>query len=166
MNAKKNKPAKSAAEAPSAPQPSITEPCFAVGKSELSKATTQSGREEIDIQIILVSGYDEPERCTAALLMAMVCAASFKNIAVFLMMDAAELASRRPSKRIKVEPFDYIDQYIDQLFALGVKIDVCSTCIKKFCLEPNQQDYLRADAHIAGMYEYAARAKNIRTLMF
>lgn len=124
--------------------------------------------EEYDVQIILISGYNEPERCIAGLMMAMACAASFKKVVLFLMMNAAELASLHPSKRVKIEPFDYIDSYVDQLIALDVKIEVCSTCIKKFCSSYNEieQEYLRPEATVAGMFEYAARAKDIRTLMF
>jgi len=130
---------------------------------------SKGSKSKYDIQLILVSGYNEPERCTAALLMAMVCATSFDNVLLFLMMNAVELAAKQSSKRIKVEPFDYINNYIDSLESMEVNIEVCSTCIRKFCTAPYQElphDYLRPEAKIASMYEYAARAKDVRTLMF
>lgn len=123
----------------------------------------------VDVQIMLVSGLNEPDRCTAGLLMAVTCATSFKKTVVFLMMNASELAAKQIRKKVKVEPFDYIDQYINYLLALGVKIEVCSTCIKKFFPNldmENPSEFIRPEIQITGMIEVAFRANTARTLMF
>lgn len=146
----------------------IEDPNTLVSQAQESEISKKSEGEDCDIQIILVSGYNEPERCTAGLLMAMVCAANFNNVAIFLMMNAVELAAKHTPIKLKVEPFDYIDSYIEQLIAMEVTIEVCTTCLQKFMIFPNQTppDYLRPGTKARGMYKYAARAKSTRTLMF
>ena len=122
-----------------------------------------------DVQIMLVSGYNEPERATAGLLMAMACATSFSNVVIFLIMNAVELAAVKAPIKVRIEPFDYMDVYMDHLVSLGVKIEVCSSCIKKFYPQitaENSHEFVRPEAQVIGMVEVAVRAKTTRTLMF
>jgi predicted peroxiredoxin len=133
-----------------------------------SNASAAQG-DTAEVQIILVSGYNEPERCTAGLLMAVACATTFKNVVVFLLMDGAELAAKHPSKNFKIEPFEYINIYIQHLIMLGVKLEVCNSCIRKFFPDitpQNYQKYLIPEATIVGMVQVAMRASTSRTLMF
>ncbi len=145
----------------------VSEHSLAEAKESLKKHPGSTS--DYDVQIILVSGYNEPERATAGLLMAMACVSCFQKVTIFLMMDAVELMSKFPKKKVRIAPFNYIDKYIDDLIALNTNIEVCSACIKVFYPDINEKnftEFIRPQAGLHGMLDVAIRANHTRTLMF
>lgn len=83
-----------------------------------------------NVVIALSCGTDNPNRATRALFLAMAAHKAGKNVSVFLLDDAVNLAMEGIAENIRAATGDSADDHLSYLQANGVPILVCTPCAK------------------------------------
>ncbi len=122
---------------------------------------------DYDIQIILCSGIRDIERMLCGLRMALASASHGGNVVLFLSGEGVRMVIDSFEELLDAETFEEFNYYMDAIKALGIEIEVCSTCVDKYCNKNTKlEDIVSDDIAFTGMTEMIGRMKNTPTLVF
>ena len=113
-----------------------------------------SGQKDDELQVIITSGLEAPDRAVAGFALALAAASSGSRVVVWLTMRGANWAVRTQGNQADVPGFSPIAEYIRLLLESGARIELCSTCGDNACMlqgiKSDRSD-LREQITLAGM---------------
>ncbi len=97
-----------------------------------------------DLQLVVASGPESPERATFAFAAALAAAHSGSKVVIALTMHGAHWASPTSGKDVLVPGFHPIGELIEMIQEAGGTVEACSTCVENFCPSEVSSDGLKA----------------------
>lgn len=103
--------------------------------------------QKYDLQFIVASGPESPERATFAFAAALAAAHSGSKVAIALTMRGAHWAGPESGKDELVHGFHPIAELIEMIQEAGGVVEACSTCVDNFCPSRVGADGLKELGH-------------------
>jgi len=120
-------------------------------------------KEGKQLQVILTTGLEDPERAAFGFGTALVAASAGVSVIVFLSIQSPVWACADLNSAEGVERVSHV---LEQAVEAGVQIEACSTCFDKFC-SGRARPELRDGIRIAGMLSVVQRStEGVPTITF
>jgi len=125
--------------------------------------------KNFDLQVILTTGTEDPERVTLGLAAALAAASSDQRVVVFFSVRGAQWASPVTPEHPKVGGFPSIAEIVEMLVELDVSLVGCTSCIDlhlKSDLGESGHRTMATGFSYGGLSEAALRMSDVPTVTF
>ena len=125
--------------------------------------------QQYDLQIILTSGYEAPEKAVFAMATALSSVHSDLKLCLALAMRGAVWASETVGNDVLVPGYAPVGELITMIQDAGGDVVGCSTCLDQFCPAPHNSDgrkFLRPGIERVGLSVLTLRMASVRTVTF
>lgn len=118
--------------------------------------------EKFELQVIVSSGLNAPEKATLGLATALAAASSGASVVVFFTMHGAIWADPQHGHEHVFAKFETIAAYLELLAEMEVVLEGCTACVEELC----PAIALRPGFRLGGLSVAAIRALTVPTLTF
>jgi predicted peroxiredoxin len=125
---------------------------------------------EYELQVIIVSGPDEPRRAIAGLAMAASACCAGTKVGVYMVMDGARCLSTANCTRVLAQGFPTVREFVEVIRESGGAVEYCPACLNEECAVEVKQHVMESEmcrlARPAGMSSFGMRMAQVPTVVF